>query len=426
MTPMMMFYRIITFILTPAVPFWLTWRKWNKKEDRARIRERYGVPAYPRPEGLLIWLHAASVGEANSLLTFIARVRERFPDVKLLITTGTVTSANLMRKRLPLGVIHQYVPVDTPEATMRFIRHWKPDIAFWVESELWPNLIYSAKSYYCFMGIINGRMSQKSHDFWLKCPGLIHQMLGSFSIIFPQTDKDAERLISLGVKPRNIVNAGNLKYDGAELPFKEEELFAINDLIGTRDRWLAASTHPGEEELVAQAHKLLSATRPDLLTIVIPRHASRGAQVAEILRKHGNVAQRSKGEKITRETNFYVADTMGELGLFYRLSEVVFMGGSLVPHGGQNPLEPARLSCAVLMGPHTQNFADMYQEMEIVGAALRVPAPEQLAVQADLLLSDEKKRTQMQTVMRSWIESKGGVTAKLLDTLAPIFEATPV
>ena len=423
---LMMVYRIGTFIITPAVPFWLQWRAFKKKEDRARLRERYGIPSFNRPEGLLIWLHAASVGEANSLLTFIGRVRERFPQVRMLITTGTVTSAALMKKRLPADVIHQYVPVDTPEATMRFIRHWKPDIAFWVESELWPNLIYSAKAYYCFMGIINGRMSEKSYTFWQKAPSLIRQMLGSFSIIFPQTEKDAERFIGLGVKPKNIINAGNLKYDGAELPFNESELFALSDVLEDRPRWLAASTHPGEEEMVATTHRLLSATRSNLLTIVIPRHASRGPQVAAALSKFGKVALRSKGEKITKATKFYVADTMGELGLFYRMSEVVFMGGSLVPHGGQNPLEPARLSCAVVVGPHTENFGDMYQEMEEIGACLRAAQPEHLAVQIDSLMSDDARRIAMQSLVRQWVSTKSGVTTALLDVLEPIFEAAPV
>ena len=163
-------YRLLTFLITPFIPVWLWLRVAKGKEDRVRLHERYGKSRIRRPEGLLIWLHAASVGEANSLLTFIARVRERFPNVHLLITTGTVTSAALMKKRLPPSVIHQYVPVDTPEATMNFIRHWKPDIAFWVESELWPNLIYAAKYYYCFMGIINGRMSEKSFSMWQRFP----------------------------------------------------------------------------------------------------------------------------------------------------------------------------------------------------------------------------------------------------------------
>ena len=423
---MMMTYRVLTFILTPLVPFWLFWRRLNRKEDAKRLHERYGISRIPRPAGLLIWLHAASVGEANSLLTFIARVRERFPQVHILVTTGTMTSASLMKKRLPAGAIHQYVPVDTPEATMNFVRHWKPDIAFWVESELWPNLIYSAKAYYCFMGIINGRMSEKSFGFWQKFPSLIQSMLGSFSIVFPQTEKDAQRFLKLGVKPKNIITAGNLKYDGAPLSFNEDEMMAMNIMLDDRPRWLAASTHPGEEEIIGKTHKLLSATRRDLLTIVVPRHPQRGAHIASILQKYGKVARRSQHDTINADTQFYVADTLGELGLFYRLSEVVFMGGSLVPHGGQNPLEPARLSCAIATGPHTENFADMYEEMEAIGACVRVPLPEQLAPQIDILLSDGKKRTDMQTIIRQWIAEKGGTTNSLLDILSPIFEAKPV
>ena len=199
----------------------------KKKEDPKRIKERYGIARIERPDGLLIWLHAASIGEANSVLFLIARINERFPGVKMLITTGTVTSATPMGKRLPTGVIHQYVPIDTPDATTRFIRHWKPDIAFWVESELWPNLIHAAKAYFCFMGIINGRMSEKSFTFWQKYPALIREMLGSFNIVFPQSEQDGERLRKLGVPAKNLIYVGNLKYDGMALPFDEGELIRL-------------------------------------------------------------------------------------------------------------------------------------------------------------------------------------------------------
>lgn len=425
-SPVHNLYRIATLVAAPFVPLWLDWRKYKGKEDAKRLGERYGFTSQPRPPGLLVWLHAASVGEANSILALIGAMATRFPKAQLLITTGTVTSAALMQRRLPSSVIHQYVPVDTPMATMRFIRHWKPDIAFWVESELWPNLIYAAKKYYCFMGIINGRMSEKSFELWQKYPGISRPMLESFSLVFPQSEQDGERFRALGVKPQNLIHVGNMKYDGAQLSCDENELLRLSGSISERPHFLAASTHPGEEELIASTHSILAATRPDLLTVIAPRHARRGAEIAAALAPVGRVALRSRGDAITSDTKFYIADTMGELGLFFRLCEITFMGGSLVPHGGQNPLEAARLSCAILAGTHTHNFSDIYQEMEQVGACLRVKNAAALAGAIDNLLNNNAKLASMQATAKNWVDHKGGATKSLLEILTPILEAAPV
>jgi len=418
-------YRIATALAALFLPLWLLWRQYKGKEDKARLNERFGITDLKRPEGLLVWFHAASVGEANSVLVFIYALLRRFPEVKLLVTTGTVTSANLMARRLPKGVIHQYVPIDTPMATNRFIRHWKPDLAFWVESELWPNLILAARMYYCFMGIINGRMSERSLAMWQKYSGISQPMLSYFSVVFPQSEADGERFIKLGVPTRQVLPMGNLKYDGAPLGCNEEELLKLSSVIGIRPCWLAASTHPGEEEMVLAAHKVLTATRRNLLTVIVPRHARRGAEIAKILASHGPVALRSRGDTITEATQFYIADTMGELGLFYRLCEIGFIGGSLVPHGGQNPLEAARLSCCVITGPHTHNFTDMYEEMEAAQACIRVTNPTQLAAQVDGLLNDGTRLSAMQTIAGEWLKDKGGATGRILDTLTPVLEAKP-
>ncbi len=363
-------YRVLTAFIAPLIVLWLYWRRLCVKEDPARLRERFGFASKPRPEVTLLWLHAASVGEAMSVLLLIEKIRARFPQVKMLLTTGTITSARLMQARLPEGVIHQYAPVDTPQATLKFMRHWKPEFAFWVESEFWPNLVMDADDYQCFMGVINARMSERSFSGWQKHPALIRDMLSRFNMVFAQSAEDAKRLEMLGAK--DVLCLGNLKYDAALLPCDEAELVQLAKHVGERPAWLAASTHPGEEALIAETHKLLSATRPTLLTIIAPRHPERGNDIANELKKNWRVAQRSKRESLTADTQFYIADTLGELGLFYRLCDIVFMGGSLVAHGGQNPLEPARLSCAVLTGPHTHNFADMYREMEKIGGCLRV------------------------------------------------------
>lgn len=411
-------YRLLTQALSPLMPLWLHARALRGKEDRARLRERFGHTGLRRPKGTLLWLHAASVGEANSVLMLISKVRERAPQVHILLTTGTVSSARLMASRLPQGVIHQYVPVDTPGATRRFMRHWHPDFAFWVESELWPNLVAAADYYECFMGIINARMSERSFQGWQKHPAIIQDMLQRFNLIFAQSEADTRRLQALGA--RDVLMHGNLKYDAATLPCNEQHLFALRDQVGERPLWLAASTHPGEEQQVAQAHALLSATRPSLLLVIVPRHANRGAALAEQLAPFGKVALRARGDAVMPDTRIYIADTMGELGLFYRLCDIVFMGGSLVPHGGQNPLEPARLSCAIATGPHTHNFESMYAEMEQERVALRVHDAASLAATLNQLLSDPALRSRQQAAVKKWVDGKAGTADRLMVYLGPL------
>ncbi len=336
----------------------------------------------------------------------------------MLVTTGTVTSAQLLQTRLPAGVIHQFVPIDTPQATNRFIRHWRPDIAFWVESEFWPNLILAAHRSETFMGVINGRMSQRSFNSWRKCPAFAAEILGAFDVMFAQSEDDAQRLQSLGA--HDVHCEGNLKFDAALLPCDEAELLRLQQHMAGRPLWLAASTHPGEEELIAKAHMLLAATRK-LLTVIVPRHPGRGGEVAALLGKTGKVALRSKGEPIAADTQFYVADTLGELGLFYRLCEIVFMGGSLVRHGGQNPLEPARLSCAIATGPHTHNFSDIYAQMQQAQAGVRVKNAENLAAEIDALLNNSDRRNALQKSAKAWVEARAGAAQRLLAILSPLF-----
>ncbi|MDE3060137.1 MAG: 3-deoxy-D-manno-octulosonic acid transferase [Pseudomonadota bacterium] len=416
-------YRLLTGLLSPLIPLWLFWRRMKGKEDAARLRERFGFARPLRPQGMLLWLHAASVGEANSVLLLIGKIRERFPKVHILLTTGTVTSARLMEKRLPEGVIHQYAPVDTPQASLRFIRYWKPDIALWVESELWPNLVFAADYYQCFMGIINARLSERSFAAWQKHPQLIGSMLKCFNVIFAQSEEDARRLEQLGAKEALCV--GNLKYDAALLPCDEDKLIELQSAIAGRPVWLMASTHPGEEALGGQAHRQLSAQYPALLTIIVPRHPERGGAIAAELKTQWRSAQRSKQEQVTADTQIYIADTLGELGLFYRLSEIVFMGGSLVKHGGQNPLEPARLSCGILTGPHTYNFQAVYKDMEAAHAVLRVKNAQELAAEAGRLLGDAEALEALQKAARRWVESQVGASDRLLSLLSPVLAYEP-
>ena len=415
-------YKFATDFLSPLITAWLLIRRARGKGDKQRFRERFGYASVPRPAGTLLWLHAASVGEANSVLQLIDQIRARQLPAHLLLTTGTVSSAKLMHARLPGGVIHQFAPIDTPDATLRFLRHWKPDIGFWVESEFWPNLVMNARKRGCFMVVVNGRMSQSSYQGWQRYAlHMMFDMMRCFDVIFAQSEIDGERLRALGAPDVRYV--GNLKYDADMLPCDEAALLFLQQTIGGRPVWLAASTHPGEEEIIAQAHGTLAATHPNLLTVIAPRHAQRGAEIAQKL--PGQVALRSRGDAITPATAFYIADTMGELGLFYRLCEIVFMGGSLVPHGGQNPLEPLKLRCAIITGPHTHNFAQITADMDKAGILARAQNAGQLARHIDRFLKNPDTIAETHIRAKEWLKDKTGATLRIIDMLAPIFVPVP-
>jgi len=414
-------YIVLNELIAPLVPLWLSWRRLRGKEDNTRLRERFGYASIPRPAGVLVWLHAASVGEATSILPLISALRARYPKWHILLTTGTKTSADLMQLRLPQGVMHQYVPVDTREATWRFMRHWRPDVALFVESEFWPNLVMAADAWQCFMAVVNGRMSERSFRFWNNYPSLMRRMLGCFNLVVAQSEDDAARFRKLEAK--HVSTVGNLKYDGEPLPSDDSKLLAITSALGGRPAWLAASTHPGEETLVALAHAKLKTTKHDLLTIIVPRHPTRGGEIAAELQKKFRIAIRSRGDKIKPDTEIYIADTLGELGLFYRAVDIVFMGGSLVPHGGQNPLEPARLASAIITGPYTHNFSDIYRDLESHKACLRASDADKLAALAGQLLTHAAMAQAMQDAAKAWVENQAGATHRLMDVFEPIFTA---
>lgn len=416
---MLNYYKIATTLASPLVPLWLRLRSMKGKEDAGRMAERFGRSSYARPKGKLLWVHAASIGEANSVLAMIHKLRARFPELGILLTTGTVTSAALMKQRLPQGVLHHYAPVDTPEATERFMRHWLPDVVWFVESELWPNLIDAAKRYYCLLALINARMSPHSFASWKKYGNFAKEMLSSFRLCFAQSEADAERLRILGAP--EVMTVGNIKYDAPPLGFNEGELVALQKMCAGRTVWLAASIHPGEEQHIAKAHALLAKAIPNILTVVVPRHPSKGEMLAANLATAGKVALRSKKQPIAADTAFYMADTLGELGTFYRLSEVVFIGGTLVAHGGQNPLEAAQLSCAIIFGPHTENFQSMCEDMQKSLAAVRIADATQLAAQLHVLLSKSDMRDDLQSRAKTFTQERAGASNAIIDIFAPVF-----
>lgn len=384
---MLSFYRLLTNLAAPLVRLWLKRRLIQGKEDGARLDERFGRSSLARPAGPLLWLHAASVGESVSTLPLIERLLMLPNPPFIVLTTGTVTSAELMAKRLPVGAVHQYVPVDLPSAITLFLDHWRPDLAIWIESEIWPNTLVGLRDRSIPAILLNARMSDKSFRRWQKRPKLAARLLSTFQICFAQTAADGERLRQLGAL--DVICAGNLKLAASPLPYEAAAEQALSSELSGRPFWLAASTHEGEEEQIAIAHKTAQKRYTDLLTILAPRHPARGGTVATLLRQQGlNVSQRSLGETINAETDVYLADTLGELGLFYQLSALAFVGGSLVPVGGHNPLEPAKLNCAILIGPHSFNFADIVADFAARSAIKQIKDGEMLGTVITQMFDD--------------------------------------
>lgn len=373
-------------LAAPGLRIMLRRRALRGKEVAARLPEREGIDGSARPGGRLVWLHAASVGESQSVLPVVAELAAA--GVAVLITTGTVTSAALLAPALAPGrVLHRFVPLDVPRWAGRFLDHWRPDAAAFVESELWPNLLAACGARGVPLMLVNARMSASSLRGWQRAPGFARQVIGAFDVVHPQSAADAERLRSLGA--RRVDTPGNLKLAAPPLPVDAAELARLRALLGGRPVWLAASTHPGEEEVAAAVHRALAPTRPGLLTIIAPRHPDRGAALAASLGATLVAVRRAQDPPAE---GLWIVDTMGELGLLYRLAPVVFVGRSLVGQGGQNPLEPARLGCAIAMGPHTANFVDAVRRLGDAGALATVGDAAALADWVGAMLDDPGRR----------------------------------
>ncbi len=385
-------YRGLTGIAAPIIDAYLRRRLAQGKEHPLRFSERQGIASLPRPKNPLLWLHAASIGEAQSALALVRRMLAADEHLNILVTTGTITSAELLETRLPKRSFHQFVPVDRLPWVRRFLDHWRPDLALWVESEFWPNLVIETQNRGIPVVLVNGRMSERSFANWHRAPGVIRTMLQGFTLCFAQTESEAQRLTALGA--RDVKYRGNLKFSAAPLPFDKDELASLQASLAERPVWLAASTHPGEETLVADVHTALRESFPGLLTIIVPRHPRRGTDIALDLAARGlGIGQRSERTEISPEDEIHIADTLGDLGLYYRLTDVVFIGGSMGGHGGHNPLEAAQLDCAIIHGPDMANFLTVAEQLAVANGAVRTIDGQTLVSAVHRLLTDSVERT---------------------------------
>ena len=409
-------YRTLTSLARPVTPLLLKRRERLGKEDPARRRERFGRPSIARPQGQLAWFHAASVGETNAILPLMAELSKIRPALSFLLTTGTVTSAQLAAERLGPRALHQYAPWDAPEYVRDFLDHWRPDLAVFTESEIWPNLILESSARKIPLALVNARMTKRSFRRWRHILGVAQPLFSRFSLVLTQNDLLARRFKALGAA--GAFAAGNLKIDTPPPPVNMAELERLRPALQGRALFIAASTHEGEDAIVAEAHCQLRQTIPDLCTIIAPRHPERGPAICDLLKGKGlSAARRSLGALPDSTSDAYIADTIGELGMLYKLAPVAFIGGSLVDRGGQNPIEAVRQGAAVLTGPHWHNFSDAYKALIDNRAAIVVRSAEELAFAAGQLLGDRTELSRMHTRADTALAGLAGALPRTVEAL---------
>lgn len=407
----------------PFIGSYIAWRASKGKEDRSRRRERYGVAAWRRPSGPLIWVHAASVGETTAIVPLVENILKL--GIEIVLTTGTVTSAQVVKERLGENVIHQYVPLDLKPAVSRFLAHWSPDIAIIAESEIWPMTILELGALRVPQVLVNGRLSDRSFNSWKKRVDLAEALFENLSHVVAQSELDGERFRALGARPVTV--SGNLKVDTQPLPVEKTILNRVRLEIGSRETWAAISTHEGEETIAADVHRLLKARHGRILTIIVPRHPQRADALAQEFADAGlSVARRSRNDRIMPQTDILLGDTIGEMGLYLRLTDIAFVGRSLTAKGGQNPLEPAMLRTAVLSGRSVQNFRESYQRLIKGGGAKLVRDREMLAGAVNYLLVNPKVREQMMDAAAGTVDDMRGALSRTLSALDPYLQPLTV
>jgi 3-deoxy-D-manno-octulosonic-acid transferase len=401
-------YRFITVLFWPFIYLYILYRKKCGKEDLLRIGERFGKTNWHRPQrGSLIWINAASIGESLSIIPIVNKITKSYPDITILITTTTVTSASILKTKLPISVIHQYMPIDVPFVVKRFLNYWQPNLAIFIESELWPNIITSTAKI-CPLVLLNARISKRSFKKWLYVRSFVSQLLSQFSLILPQGFVDKERLTKLGAT--KLAYIGNLKYTSPPLLVDQDLLQELKTTIINRKIIVASSTHKNEEELITLMHLQLRKKFPDLLTIIAPRHTNRSSEIANKLKTLGaNYSIRSEHGIISAKTDIYIADTLGELGVFYSLADVVFVGGSLIPQGGHNPIEPAYFDCAILMGPFVFNFNEIIQEFIKNKAIIITKDHQDLLKQVEFLFNNVEKMHEYASAAKKFVSSSHNI-----------------
>ena len=418
-----MTYAALMQLAEPVLKRHLRRRAARGKELPERLTERYGIASRSRPRGKVVWFHAASVGESVALLSLIKGVLLRYRDVTALVTTGTLTSARVLESRLPPGAIHQFMPLDRPGWIEPFLDHWKPDLVIWTESEIWPNFLTALKARGIPAAMVNGRMSVRSARRWRLLKPMFRRLLSSFAVRLAQSEADAARLSAFGAP---VGYVGNLKLAIEPLPVDDAAVMSLWKAVAGRPFWLAASTHAGEEAIVMAVHKVLAESRPNLLTIIVPRHPDRGADVARLAEQSALcVDRRSQGALPDQQTAIYVADTLGELGIFYALTPIAFIGGSFTV-GVHNPIEAVQQRAAIVCGPDIRNNGGLIGILEQAHGVVRVRDARSLAEIVGEWLSEPERARAVARAATGVLEADAKVVGRVLGALEPLFASAGI
>ena len=417
-------YRMLTLYSGAVLSFILNKRCKAGKEVPERILEKKGSSDRPRPSGTLLWIHAASVGESQSTLILVNRLTALAPDINILVTTGTLTSSQLMESRLPKNAFHQFFPLDHPKWVEKFITHWQPNAVIWMESELWPNMLNEIRINNIPAILVNAHMSDKSFSSWKKMKPLAKFTLSTFSKILCQTETDKTYFDQLGAQETIVTD--NLKYSADTLNFNQDDLASLSLSLKSRPIWLYASTHKGEESLACDLHNTLKDQFPDLLTIIVPRHPERREEITELCSSY-DVKITFRGTNKTlpdKNDDIYIVDTLGELGLFYSLTSIACIGRSFSDDGGggHNPIEAAQLNCAVLHGPNVQNLQDIFDDMDADKAALCVRNPKHLCDTLSILLGNDNETAILQSAALEYSNKKTHIIEHIMSEIISTLE----
>ncbi|WP_293573205.1 3-deoxy-D-manno-octulosonic acid transferase [Phaeobacter sp.] len=433
-------YRAATSLIAPLAYRKVAAKLADQGVPDQRQRERLGFATLPRPQtspqsasaadtastdkaAPLIWIHGASVGESMAGLNLVEKLTLRLPAAEFLLTSGTATSAQMLERRMPSHCRHQFAPLDSSAAVRRFLSHWRPDAALFVESELWPVTLQAARHAGVKLALVNARLSQSSIKRWASKPATASFMMQQFDLLLSQNAQMRDALIDLGADAAAVHPSGNLKAGSAPLPVDESLLTDLRDDLAGRPVWVASSTHRGEEETVLAAHKALLAENPQLCLVLAPRHPERADEISDLIRAAElTVAQRSRAEPLTSRTQIYLADTLGELGSWYALSPIVFLGGSLAPIGGHNPFEVAQAGAAVITGPGYTNFMETFPPLIDAGGAVEVTDSATLGAAVRHWLGDphalDQARAAAADVVTRQAAALDGVVDLLIDRLS--------
>ncbi|RZO49154.1 MAG: 3-deoxy-D-manno-octulosonic acid transferase [Candidatus Pelagibacterales bacterium] len=382
---MYFWYKFFTYLFYPFASFYLNFRKLKKKEDNIRYKEKLSNISVPRDNGFLIWFHIASVGEAMSILSIIDRCVEEKKIDKILLTSITLSSGKILEKKFRQNtkVIHQFLPLDIPNLTKRFLDHWKPNLSIFVESEIWPNLILQISKKKIPLLLINGRITKKTFNRWRLIKNFAKKVFEKFDLCLASTKESENFLKILGAK--NIKNHGNLKFAQSKKNLKNELDNIFLNKVKNRKIWCGASTHPDEEILCAESHLKIKKSFNNILTVIIPRYIDRASKIKEnLLNLDLKVALYSKLEEFDEKTDILIIDSYGESLKFYNISKSVFVGKSLsknlILNSGQNPIEAARMGCKIFHGPNVSNFVEIYEYLKILDVTKKVNNSDELGL----------------------------------------------